>query len=280
MTDVFETYQKKKDYLVCIDSDGCVMDTMNIKHFQCFGPCMIREWGLELWQQPILTLWNEINLYTMTRGINRFAGLAITLKEVDRKYKKIEGLEALEHWVQSAEELSNKSLMRCMEEQDHAIFQKVLRWSEEVNREVNALPESGKLPFAGAKEALRVISQVADVAIVSSANQQAIMEEWEKYGLLDHTAIVLSQDAGTKAYCIKRLMEKGYADSHVLMVGDAPGDRDAAFSNGALYFPILVRREKESWNRLVEEGMYTFLGEIYAGAYQEKLIQEFEENLS
>ena len=62
-------YTKKKEFLVCVDSDGCAMDTMDIKHFRCFGPCMVAEWGLEEWKTPILDRWNEVNLYTMTRGI-------------------------------------------------------------------------------------------------------------------------------------------------------------------------------------------------------------------
>ena len=32
--------KKEHDYLICIDSDGCAMDTMNSKHFDCFGPGM------------------------------------------------------------------------------------------------------------------------------------------------------------------------------------------------------------------------------------------------
>ena len=66
-----QEFKKTKDYLICVDSDGCAMDTMDIKHFRCFGPCMVEEWGLEKWAGPILERWNEVNLYTMTRGINR-----------------------------------------------------------------------------------------------------------------------------------------------------------------------------------------------------------------
>jgi len=44
---VFDTFEKKHDYLVCVDSDGCAMDTMNCKHIHCFGPCMVTEWALE-----------------------------------------------------------------------------------------------------------------------------------------------------------------------------------------------------------------------------------------
>ena len=67
-------YQKKHDYLICVDSDGCAMDTMDVKHFRCFGPCMVEEWSLQAWADAILARWNDINLYTMTRGINRFKG--------------------------------------------------------------------------------------------------------------------------------------------------------------------------------------------------------------
>ena len=38
--------EKKHDILICVDSDGCAMDTMNIKHMKCFGPCLVEEWGL------------------------------------------------------------------------------------------------------------------------------------------------------------------------------------------------------------------------------------------
>ena len=53
MSGKFSGYQKKKEYLVCVDSDGCAMDTMDIKHIRCFGPCMVKQWKLERWQdQP------------------------------------------------------------------------------------------------------------------------------------------------------------------------------------------------------------------------------------
>lgn len=53
---IFDTFERKHDYLVCVDSDGCVMDTMNCKHFHCFGPCMVTEWGLEEWKDEILNI--------------------------------------------------------------------------------------------------------------------------------------------------------------------------------------------------------------------------------
>lgn len=279
MRNVFDDFKKTKEYLVCIDSDGCAMDTMNVKHTRCFGPCLIREWNLEKWQEPIQERWNDINLYSQTRGINRFLGLAMALREIDQNYVRIENIEQLTAWVRSSGELSNKSLKREMERNPSVIFKKALSWSESVNEEINRLSEEEKIPFTGVEKVLQTIHEYADVAIVSSANQQAILEEWEKYGLLKHTDIILSQNAGSKAYCIQKLLEKGYGRNQTLMVGDAPGDRDAAGENSVLYYPILVRREKQSWNLLQEEAFEKFLNCTYGGAYQKVLLQAFEDNL-
>ena len=102
----------EKRYLICVDSDGCAMDTMNSKHIRCFGPYMVREWGLENWETSILKRWNEVNLYTETRGINRFQGLYRALKEVAEEYTPVDGLEELGAWVENTPELSNASLER------------------------------------------------------------------------------------------------------------------------------------------------------------------------
>lgn len=273
-------YTKKKEWLVCVDSDGCAMDTMDIKHIRCFGPCMVAEWGLEQWQEEILYRWNEVNLYTMTRGINRFKGLAMALLEVNEKYKPIEEVEKLAYWAEHSDELSNDALKREIDAQpDCRIFRKALSWSNAVNTSIRALPESEIKPYEGVKEALAFAQEKADVAIVSSANPGAVLEEWEKHGLLEHTDIVLAQDAGSKAYCIGELLKKGYSKDHVLMCGDAPGDLKVAQSNGVFYYPILVRQEKQSWAEFMAEGLEHMLCGSYEGAYQEKKIRKFVENL-
>lgn len=264
-------YRKQKDFLVCVDSDGCAMDTMDVKHIRCFGPCMVAEWGLEEWKEEILARWNEINLYTMTRGINRFRGLAKALREIDEKYTKIDDLDTLTQWAADSPELSNDAVKRAIAEKpDSVILPKALSWSLAVNASINALPESEKLPFQGVKEALSYAQQHADVAIVSSANLGAVLDEWKLYGLLEHTDIVLAQDAGSKAFCIGELLKKGYAPDHVLMCGDAPGDQDAAKKNGVFYYPILVRHEKESWAEFAETALARLVDGTYGGALEDR----------
>ncbi len=253
---IFDTFEKKHDFLVCVDSDGCVMDTMNCKHFHCFGPCMVKQWELEEWQEAILERWNVINLFSMTRGINRFKGLAMALGEINAQYKPIPGIEALQHWADTAPALSNDGIAKAAAEAGSAqakeIFEKALAWSKAVNASIVALDESLKVPYAGAAEGLAAAHSFADVAMVSSANRDAVEEEWGKFGLLQHTDIVLAQDIGSKAACIGEMLKFGYDRDKVVMVGDAPGDCDAAEKNGVHYYPILVNHEKESWQEAVD----------------------------
>ncbi len=89
-----DEFVKKKRYLICVDSDGCAMDTMDVKHIRCFGPCMVKEWGLEEWQVRYLSDGMRSNLYSMTRGINRFLALAQALTEADKNLKKIDGMRS------------------------------------------------------------------------------------------------------------------------------------------------------------------------------------------
>ena len=276
---ITENYQKKKDYLLCVDSDGCAMDTMDIKHFQCFGPCMVEEWGLEEWKEAILTRWNEINLYTMTRGINRFKGLAMALKEINEQYTTIEDIDLLCKWVEESDELSNVSVEREFVKTEKMIFKKTLMWSKKVNEKINELPFEVKKPFEGVKEALAYAHQYADIAIVSSANYEAVVEEWELYGLLDYVDIIMAQNVGSKAFCIGEMLKKGYEKDKVLMTGDAPGDHDAAKKNDVFYYPILVRHEKESWDEFVATAIPNLISGDYAGAYQQQKIAEFLNNL-
>ena len=277
---IFDSFVKKHEYLICVDSDGCVMDTMNCKHFHCFGPCMVTEWGLEEWKDEILKRWNEINLFYMTRGINRFKGLAIALSEIHEKYKPITGIAYLQRWADTAPALSNDSVAAAAAnaECDDAktVLEKALSWSKAVNASIVALPEELKIPYAGAKEGLAAAHTFADVAMVSSANRDAVEEEWGKFGLLEHTDIVLAQDIGSKAACIAQMLKFGYDRKKVLMIGDAPGDCDAAEKNNVWYYPILVNHEKSSW----DEAISTAFSKLQSGEYAEYEVQTKKEFLA
>lgn len=283
MIDCIEQFTKTKPWLVCIDSDGCAMDTMDIKHIRCFGPELIKEWGLEDYQEKLLSRWNNINLYSMTRGINRFKGLSLILKEINESVAEINGLIEFSRWTDCTKVLSNDSLESAVREADAGhentvCMKKALNWSRRVNAAVSSLDKSLLVPFPGVPEAIARIHQWCDVAVVSSANKDAVYEEWIRTGLAPYVDIVLCQDIGSKTTCISRLLEKGYDPDFVLMIGDAPGDMQAAESNNILFYPILVRLEPESWSA-AEDAVKRLMDGTFAGIYQQELKERFVHNL-
>lgn len=277
MTSRLNNFLPASRFLVCIDSDGCAIDTMNVKHLQCFGPCFIEEWHLEHWEKQLLDRWNEINLYSMTRGINRFKGLALILQEVDKQILPISGLSDFVHWTESATELSNSSLEKMIPASSGNCMKKALSWSVKVNAKINLLPADEKKAFANVKSVLASIQGQADVVIVSSANREAVTEEWERCGLLPYVTYLCCQDIGSKSDCIASLLEYGYDKHHVLMVGDAPGDLSAAEKNGIYFYPILVNREIDSWNEFTHA--FSLFTDNNFSDYEKKMKDRFLKNL-
>ena len=280
MSNILDNFNKNKDFIICIDSDGCAIDTMDIKHIKCFGPCMVTEWELEEWKEPILDSWNKVNLYTLTRGINRFKGLATALEEINEKYKKIEGLDAFLKWAEETKELSNESLESEIEKVDNICLKKALSWSIEVNKAIDLLTDDEKCIFPGVREAIIECKKYSDIAIVSSANEKAVLDEWSNHGVLEYVDIVLTQNIGTKEYCIKKLIEKGYNEDKVLMIGDSMGDLKSAKKNNVSFYPIMVRKEEFSWNRFKDNILEKFINNLYNVETENNIINEFEKNLT
>ena len=284
-------FDKKSKYMVCIDSDGCAMDTMEVKHRECFGPQWIYTYGLDAHFKECMKLWLDINLYSITRGINRFKGLALALEEMERRgvivtdgstvsdgQVALQGLAEFSAWTREAKELSNPALLALTQKSDSECIEKALLWSIRTNRAIHNLPAEDK-PFPNVKKVMDEMCRQADLTAVSSANGEAVEAEWTKHQLKDDCRVLLCQEAGSKARCISELVKMGYEKKNVLMVGDAPGDRDAAGKNGVWYYPILVGREGESWERLLDEAFPKLLDGTFDEAYQKELIMAFEKNL-
>lgn len=280
MADRFDGFAKTKEYLICVDSDGCAMDTMDIKHIRCFGPSMVQEWKLWRWEREAEFYWNKVSLYSMSRGVNRFKGLYETLRYVDTHMTPVEGLSDLALFVNESKALSNPALQEYIEKTDSPILKKCLRWSETVNEEIRQLTANDRLAFSGVAETLSMLSARADIVVVSSATPQALEEEWRTNDILKYVSLICAQDAGSKTYCIRRLLEKGYDPEKAMMIGDAPGDRKAAAACGISFYPIEVRREVASWKELSEHAAEAFFAGNYRGETEERYIEAFEQNLA
>ena len=88
--------------------------------------------------------------------------------------------------------------------------------------------------------------------VVSATPNEALQREWEEHDLAKYVAAICGQEIGTKKESLANA--KKYPPDHTLMIGDAPGDYQAAMANDALFFPINPGAEEASWKRLYEEG--------------------------
>ena len=278
MKEDIKEFRKTRNFLICIDSDGCVMNTMDVKHMRCFGPCLVYEWDLGEYREEIIRLWRKVNLLSVSRGVNRFQGLAQVLKNIHENYTQVEGLEGYLGWAGSAQELSDKSLEEAYEKTGNICMKKAMDWSRLVNQSMAMVSDTKKPPFEGTEDALRLAREQADIVILTAANRQEINKEWEVFELAQYTDLLMAQEDGRKEECLKELLEKGYEKDHVLIVGDAPADLAAAQAAGVLFYPILAYQERESWENF-SEALDHFTNEDYAGSYQEERIKEFQENL-
>lgn len=269
----------KHSYLICFDSDGTVMDTMTVKHNQCLCPALIEVWELNSWEKPVKQLWDDINLHKITRGVNRFKALALVLRAINDQYTPINGLSDLEAWVSSGTTLSGDALGPLAANSDSEMLKKAFHWAETVDQKIGLIPLADKRPFPGAAQGLKAASQFADIAVISTANRTALLEEWGKYDLLDYANVILAQDSGSKEHCISELLKKDYHKSHVLMVGDAPGDMNAAKQNKVYFYPMLCGHEEECWAELKDTGYGKLRSAVYE-PYEASRVDAFFQNLN
>ena len=254
MANALTDFIRKRDFLVCMDSDGCVMDTVRIKHCSVFCPELIRVFGLEAHTDFITTAWEEINLNSITRGISRFESAVLIFDRLKNRGIDVPGSEDIAAWVSTASELSTASLQQEVLRSGSLALRKLQEWNNACNRRIQALEPTFK-PFPGVEYSLHQLHTVADVAVVSAANESAIASEWARYGLATHADVIFGQEVGSKANSIASMLACGYESRKVVMVGDAMGDAQAAAANGVSFVPILPGREAESWRRLQEEAL-------------------------
>lgn len=264
-------FVKKREFLVCMDSDGCVMDTVRIKHCTVFCPELIRVFSLDEYADMITSAWKEINITGITRGIPRFESVVQIFDRLKNRGVDVPGSEDIAAWVRTASELSTASLQQEMLRTGSLALRKLQEWNNACNRRIQALEPTFE-PFPGVETSLRQLHAVADVAVVSAANESAIESEWTRYGLSRHADVIFGQEVGSKANSIAVMLACGYESRKVMMVGDAMGDAQAAAANGVAFVPILPGREAESWRRLQEEALPKLLHGTFSPAYQAELL--------
>lgn len=270
-------FQPRRDFFVGIDSDGCVFDSMELKHKECFIPAFILHYGLQGASRFAREAAEFVNLYSKSRGINRFPGLIEQLDWLrDRDEVRARGvvaprLESVRQWLAAEQKPSQGSLERAAAAGD-ADLALTLAWSRDVNARIAAMGANVP-PFPRVRECLERMAERADIAVVSSTPKATLDEEWAEHKLAPLVRIIVGQEQGTKRETLG--LSQGYEPIRRLMIGDAPGDQAAAEANDCLFFPINPGHEEESWRRLAEEGLEQFFTGRFAGDYQESLLVEF-----
>lgn len=282
-TQVLKDFKPTKDFFVGIDSDGCIFDSMEIKHKECFTPMFIKHFQLQAVSKYARECWDFVNLYSKTRGANRFPALVRAVKllgerpQVKARGVKMPDLTALEAWIARETKLGNATLNSEVKNGNTGLAQ-VKVWSDAVNAAVADIVH-GVPPFPRVRESLQKLSARADAMCISQTPAEALKREWAEHDIDQFVAVIAGQEMGTKTEHIKFAAAGKYAPEKILMIGDAPGDFNAAKKNGALFFPIVPGREEDSWARLHDEGLERFFASTYAGAYEAALVKEFDASL-
>jgi len=281
---VLKDLKPEKDFFVGIDSDGCAFDTMEIKQKECFCPNAIKHWELQKVSKYARETWEFVNLYSRTRGSNRFLALIESLRllalrpEVIARNVDIPDLSPLLEWTKKETKLGNPTLDAYARTADSEIIDRALVWSFSVNADIKDLVYRIP-PFPLVRECLEKLSPLADAIVVSQTPLEALEREWKENSLDGFVRIIAGQEYGTKTEHIALAAKGKYPDEKILMIGDAPGDMKAAKNNGVLFFPINPGHEEASWEVLYGEGLDRFFAGSYAGNYENQLIDKFNQYL-
>jgi phosphoglycolate phosphatase-like HAD superfamily hydrolase len=279
--DELTSFQPRHDFFVGIDSDGCAFDAMEIKHKECFTPSTIKHWDL----QPVSTVAREtaefVNLYSVHRGLNRWHALLRVFEllaerpEVAARGVQVPSGDRIRAFIASGVPLSDAGIRAYAAEHPDPELDRAVAWTRGVDATIEEMVKNVP-PFGHLRESLQAMRGRVDLMVVSATPLEALRREWGEHGLAEYMDVIAGQEMGTKSQHLELAAKGRYADDHILLIGDAPGDRDAAREQGVLYYPINPGGEEASWRRFHDEALGRFLDGTFAGAYQAELVAEFE----
>ena len=277
--------EKKHEFFIGIDSDGCAFDTMEIKHKECFCPDFVERFHCQAVSKYTRQAWEFVNLYSKTRGCNRWLAVQRVLKllherpEVQRRGAHFTEGKDISEYIEANTTLSNDTMKAYIETVTDPEAKKeledALAWSLAVNATIGRMVHDVP-PFPFVRESLENAAAKADMIVVSQTPVEALTREWQEHGIDKYVQAIAGQEMGKKGEHIELAAGGKYPPEKILMIGDAPGDLKAARHNDALFFPINPGEEERSWQRFYEEALDKFLEGTYAGEYEKSLLEEFE----
>ena len=285
--ELLKSVKKNHDFFIGIDSDGCAFDTMEIKHKECFCPNFVERFHCQAISKYTRETWDFVNLYSKTRGCNRWLAVRYALKllqdrpEVQRRNAAFPHIPAIEAFLAAYSTYSNETMQDFINQSNgdmKGLLQEALGWSEAVNATIGRMVHDVP-PFPFLREALTQAQDKADMIVVSQTPVEALEREWLEHDIAKFVQVIAGQEMGTKSEHIEIASQGKYDADKILMIGDAPGDFRAAQANKALFYPINPGHEEASWERFHKEALGKFFDGSFTGDYQKKLIDEFDSYL-
>lgn len=277
-------FKPKHEFFVGIDSDGCAFDAMELKHKECFTPTIVKVWGLQAVSKYTRETCEFVNLYSKTRGLNRWIALSRVFDllrerpEVQARNAKVPEGDKIKEFIESGYPLSHKGMVQYAADHPHPELERAVEWSIAVDEAIADMVH-GVPPFPWVRESLQKMQGKVDLMVVSATPVEALEREWGEHGIAQYMTVIAGQEMGTKKQHLQFAAKGKYDDDQILLIGDAPGDRDAAKSVDVLYYPINPGGEDKSWKRFHDEALGRFLDGTYEGDYEAALIAEFEKLL-
>ena len=277
-------FKPKFEFLIGIDSDGTVFDSMNIKHSHCFIDPLISIYKLKKVSLQSEQMWKEINLYSINRGINRFEALIIFFEKLkllnfeaisDYSYPNLKPIKYLRDLNIPLTDKNLKKLKKKIDKDEYLDINKAISWSLAVNEKVENLAKHIPL-ISGASQTINYLSKHADIIVVSNTPFTALYKDWSNYNIKDVASMICSQETGSKIDIMEAATKEKYDKSKVLMIGDSPSDYYAARKNDISFFPIIPGKEDISWRFLQSKALSSFFSFEYKNNYEKKKIIEFE----
>lgn len=277
MTPLYETF-------IALDSDGCIVDTMAAKQHQFLQPLMIEHLGLTDEQADVYrTCADYVNLYSVTRGISRYKAILLNLEAYNTHPTTLAKgwtpfpLDDLRAFVESGLPLGNPGAETFLKDHPSDFLQTILDWSRHVNEAI--ITSGATFPaYNGARTALMRMKGKSHNGIVSQSPEAVLREDWGSQGLLDYVEQIAGQEKGLKVAQLT-LLTQGIDPQRVMMIGDAPGDLEAARAFGCRFFPIIPGEEESSWDDFNTTVYDAFLNNTYTQEEEAKRIAAFEHRL-
>ena len=283
-----EDHIPEKNFFVGLDSDGTVFNSMELKHKDCFVGCLIRAFSFAPIAHEVHLVWNYVNIFSKTRGTNRFKALILTfdylskMESVIKSGINIPKLDSIRDWLISNKPLTNEILKKIIfdsTENEKPYLENAFIWSENVNETVKKtvfnLP-----PMHGALNAMSKIKKFADIVVISNTPIKTLNREWSENNIESNVLYIGGQETGTKIEMLNAVAKNKYKNENILIIGDSFGDLNAAKNINALFFPILPLKEEESWELFNQKAFQSFLDESFSGEFENNLIEKFHSTLN